>query len=139
MSLKNSLICGAGALALVFSLSGCSSAMKQRKEQREKLAQSSKFYCDFVNGEVFTDVEVQLNLEMAKRCDPEKHFSVSSYKTPSENQGVLYCCSLSGKGVAAAKADNKSEAKAEAKPEAKAEPKAEAKKADKSEGGDELE
>lgn len=93
--------CGITALSLlaVFSLVGCgSSAVKQRKEQRDKLTQSSKLFCEFVNGDVYAnDVDVALNIEMSKRCDSDKPFSISQYKTPSENQGVLYCCSLSAK------------------------------------------
>ena len=95
-----------GALALLilsaFTLSGCgSSAVKQRKDQRDKMAQSSKLYCEFVNGDVYVnDVDVALNIEMAKRCDIEKPFTVTPYKTPSESQGIIYCCSMNGKAMA---------------------------------------
>lgn len=81
-----------GILILVSTLVGCSSAQKQRKEQREKVVQTSGLYCEFVNGELFADIDVALNLEMAKRCDPNRNFTISSYRTPSNNQGVLYCC-----------------------------------------------
>ena len=86
----------AAVMTLAFAfLAGCaSSQMKARKDQRDKASQSSKMYCDFVNGEIFPDVEVQLNLEMAKRCDNEKSFTVTSYRTTNENMGVIYCCAL---------------------------------------------
>ncbi len=92
------LIITATMAAMVFA--GCaSSQMKARKEQREQVVKNAKLYCEFINGEVFPDIDVALNLEMAKRCDSEKPFSISQYRTPSENQGMMYCCS-----VAAAKA-----------------------------------
>lgn len=127
-------------IALLLSLavfSGCaSSSMKARKEQREKVAQSSRFYCDFVNGEVYPDVEIALNLEMAKRCDSDKNFSITQYKTPSENVGMMFCCILAsasrGQSAPAAVATPRAEA-------AKAAAKAEAPVADsKSETKDEL-
>ena len=81
-----------GALAFV---AGCASAkMKARKEERNKLAQSSGLYCDFVNNEIHSDVEVQLNMEMSKKCDNDKPFSISGFKTSNENSGIMYCCSL---------------------------------------------
>lgn len=84
-------------LVLAALFTGCaSSQQKQRKEAREKISQSSKLYCDFVNGELFPDVEVVLNLEMGKRCDSEKNFSISQYRTSNENVGIMYCCALSG-------------------------------------------
>lgn len=103
-------------IAAIF-FTGCSSAQKQRKEQRDKLVQSSKLYCEFINGEVYPDVDVQLNLEMAKRCDSDKSFSISTYRTPSENQGIVYCCSVKAEAKAepvktdAKAAEKKSEAK----------------------------
>ena len=76
-------------------LSGCaSSKMKARKEQREGVANSSKLWCEFINGEIYPDIDVALNLEMAKRCDSNKSFSITQYRTPSENQGIMYCCSI---------------------------------------------
>jgi hypothetical protein len=76
-------------------MAGCaSSQMKARKDQREKVSQTSKLYCDFVNGDVYPDVEVQLNLEMAKRCDSDKSFTATSYRTTNENLGIVYCCAL---------------------------------------------
>jgi hypothetical protein len=115
-TLKKVYICLLGlSLALIFT--GCSSAQKQRKEQREKAAQQSGLWCEFVNGEIFPDIDVALNLEMSKRCDTTKQYTISSYKTPSENHGVLYCCALKEGALkpAAVKPANKS-VKPESKP-----------------------
>lgn len=79
-------------------LAGCASAqMKQRKEQRDKVAQASKLYCDFINGDVYPDVDVAMNIEMAKRCDSSKPFSMTNYRSPSEAVGIVYCCALKEK------------------------------------------
>jgi hypothetical protein len=112
-------------IALLVSLtifSGCaSSSMKARKEQREKVSQTSRFYCDFVNGEVYPDVEIVLNLEMAKRCDSDKNFSISQYKTNSENVGMMYCCVMASAGRAQSAAAAVAAPKTEPKPAAKSE------------------
>ena len=82
--------------AVVLLASGCASGrFKQRKEARDKLAVSTKMYCDFVSNEVYPDVEVQLSLDMGKKCDPDRPFSISSMKNVNDNLGVLYCCNLS--------------------------------------------
>lgn len=95
-NMKNTqLLMSAALSAMVFA--GCaSSQMKARKEQREQVSKSAKLYCEFVNGEIYPDIDVALNLEMAKHCDSEKPYSISQYRTPSENQGVMYCCSTVG-------------------------------------------
>ncbi|MBX2987510.1 MAG: hypothetical protein KF802_06405 [Bdellovibrionaceae bacterium] len=74
------------------TLTACSSAQKQRAEQREKLAASSGLYCDFINGDEHRDVDVEVNMSMARRCDAAKPFSMTSYKNSSEVSGILYCC-----------------------------------------------
>jgi hypothetical protein len=82
-------------LSLVF-LSGCSSSkLKERKEQRDRVAQSSKMYCEFINGDLFPDIDVAVNLEMAKRCDSDKPYSISQYNTRSDSTGIMYCCTVS--------------------------------------------
>jgi hypothetical protein len=88
-------------------LTGCASgAMKDRKAARDRIeAQKVGIYCDYINGELFPDIEVQLNLEMAKRCDPAKGMTITNYKTPSENVGIMYCCSLGGDQAKATSAD----------------------------------
>jgi hypothetical protein len=67
--------------------------VKGRRDQRERLVkEGGKPYCEFLNGEAFPDIDVALNLEMAKKCNPDKPMSVSNYKSPAEAIGVLYCC-----------------------------------------------
>lgn len=80
------------ALGALLALSGCASNRKQKFDQREKAALASGLYCDFVNGEKSPEVELELNLLMSKKCDADKHFSITSYRTPAEVTGVLYCC-----------------------------------------------
>ena len=87
-------ILAAIGLSLVF-LSGCSSSkIKDRKEQRDRLTQSAKLYCEFINGEIYPDIDVAVNLEMAKRCDMDKPFSMTQYNTRSDSSGIMYCCSV---------------------------------------------
>jgi hypothetical protein len=126
-----SRIAALALMALVFS--GCASnQLKVRKEQRDKVAQSSKFYCDFLNGSDYPDIEVQLNLEMAKKCDGDKPMTMSQYRSPSDAQGILYCCSTNatafltpaeGKAKPAPKVEKKVDVKADAKADPKADPK----------------
>jgi hypothetical protein len=101
-------------------LGGCaSSQMKARKEQRDRAAQSSGLYCDFVNGELYPDVEVMVNLEMAKRCDKDKAFSLTNYKTSNENMGIVFCCAIRGENDSKDEKDDKeqkSSARSEAAP-----------------------
>lgn len=86
------------SLGLISSMMiGCSGAQKAREAQREKLSQSSGFFCEFINGDDFKDIDVELNLSLAKRCDSAKPFSTSYYKNSSDVYGVLYCCSLAKK------------------------------------------
>lgn len=86
-----STICG---LLLPVFIFGCGSAQKQRLELREKLAASSGMYCEFISGDVHSDIDVELNMQMAKRCEPTKPLSITNYKNSSENYGVIYCCSI---------------------------------------------
>lgn len=85
--------------ALMFNfLVGCaSSQMKARKEQRDKIAQSSKLYCEFINGDTYPDIDVALNIEMSKHCDGNKAPALTSYRSPSEAVGIVYCCSMKEK------------------------------------------
>ena len=93
-------------------LAGCSSAQKTRKETREKIAASSGLYCDFVNGELFpSDVEVALNIEVAKKCDSNKALSITQYKTPAENNGVVFCCAVGSAKAAEVSAAKKEDVK----------------------------
>lgn len=120
-----------GFLSMAF-LAGCSSSkIKERREQRERVSQSARLYCDFINGEMYPDVEVALNLEMAKRCDSDKPFSITAYKTPAENPGIMYCCATPTKPAAPAAVFERRKVE---KKEEKKEEKPEEKKDDKSSG-----
>lgn len=82
----------------VLFLSGCaSSTFKARQEQREKMASSAGMYCEFVSSDLFPDLDVELSLQMAKRCDPGKDFSITNYRSSSDQYGVIYCCSTAGR------------------------------------------
>lgn len=79
-------------------LSGCASGtFKARQEQREKLASSTGMYCEFVSGDLHPDVDVELSMQMANRCDSGKSFSITNYKNSSDQTGVIYCCSAVSK------------------------------------------
>ncbi|MBV2168211.1 MAG: hypothetical protein KUL82_05845 [Bdellovibrio sp.] len=94
-------------------LSGCASGtFKARQEQREKLAASTGMYCEFVSGDLFPDVDVELSMKMASRCDSSKSFSITNYKNSSDQAGVIYCCSMAGKGERRAAVSSSSEKKA---------------------------
>lgn len=108
MSFKNGFL----ILLSLFVLSACgSSKIKERREQRDRIAQTSKVYCEFINGEQFPDIDVALNLEMGKKCDLDRPFSLSQYNTRSDTTGVLYCCSTLGKSAPVAKKSEKKEDK----------------------------
>ncbi len=108
------------AVVSILFLSGCASGRKQKLEQREKLAASSGLYCDFVNGDKNKEVELELNVLMSKKCDADRPFSITNYKTPAEVTGVLYCCGIK-KAEVVAKAPEAKPAAAPA-PAPKAEP-----------------
>lgn len=116
-SLKKSI--GFLFLASLLTLSGCSNAMKKRQEQREKVAASSGLFCEFVSGDDHKDVDVELNFSMARRCDPAKNFTVTSYKSSAEVNGLIYCCSLR-KNEKPASPAVKTEAKAAPEPKVSA-------------------
>lgn len=84
------------ALSSVFLLSACSSTFKARQEQREKMAASSGLYCEFVDGDQHPDTDVELNMQMSRRCDATRSFSITNYKNSSSRSGVMYCCTMAG-------------------------------------------
>ena len=85
-----------GMMGLLF-LTGCaSSAYKARMEQREKVANSAGLYCEWINGDKHSDIDVELNLQMGKRCDSSKPFTLTPYKNPSDQNGIVYCCAMTG-------------------------------------------
>jgi hypothetical protein len=96
MILRSLILLVVGSMFLI----GCSSSKyKQRKEQRDTLVKNQGIYCDMVNGDIYPDVEVQTNIEMAKRCEASKSFSITNYRAPtSDTVGIIYCCALSAAG-----------------------------------------
>lgn len=96
------------ALSAVFLVTGCASGtFKARQEQREKMAASSGMFCDFVSAALSPDVDVELSMQMARRCDSTKNFSITNYRSASDEQGVLYCCATSSRSIAPKKSSVK--------------------------------
>jgi hypothetical protein len=85
------------SVATIFA--GCSSGQKEREEQRNRLSASSGMYCEFINGDEFQDIDIELNMSMAKRCDSSKPYTLTQYKNSSDVNGLLYCCSIVRKEV----------------------------------------
>ncbi|WP_413943302.1 hypothetical protein [Bdellovibrio sp. HCB-162] len=86
----------------VLLLSGCaSSTFKARQEQREKMASSTGMFCEFISGDLFPDLDVELSMQMARRCDSNKNFSITNYKNSSDQTGVIFCCSTANRRSAA--------------------------------------
>ncbi len=85
-----------GMLGLL-AMTGCaSSAYKARQEQREKIANSAGLYCEWINGDKHSDIDVELNLQMAKRCDSARPFTLAPYKNTADQNGIMYCCAMAG-------------------------------------------
>ncbi|KHD89213.1 MAG: hypothetical protein OM95_05205 [Bdellovibrio sp. ArHS] len=85
-------------------LSGCASGtFKARQEQREKLAASTGMYCEFVSGDLNPDLDVELSMQMARRCDANRSFSITNYKNSSDHNGVIYCCASTKRGAVTSK------------------------------------
>jgi hypothetical protein len=110
------LVCG------VFGI-GCSTAQKERREARDRVASQAGLLCDFVNESDFKDVDIELNLRMGNKCNSAKPFSISGYKRLNESSGFMFCCATKegGAGVGeSAKASIPVDAKAkEAAPQGK--------------------
>ena len=85
-------------------LAGCSSN-KKKYELRDKIASSSGLFCDFINGDKYKEVEIELNVAMARKCDPDKPYSITGYRNASEVHGMMYCCSTKKVASAADRAD----------------------------------
>ncbi len=78
---------------LTLMLSSCaSSTHKARMDQREKMAGSAGLYCEWISGDKHSDIDVEVNLQMARRCDSNKPFSLTTYKNSADQNGVMYCC-----------------------------------------------
>ncbi len=76
---------------IVFMTTGCSSKNK-KAEIRDRAVVTSGLVCDFVNGEKNRQVELELNIVMAKKCDLDKPYTVTDYKTAADVSGLVYCC-----------------------------------------------
>jgi hypothetical protein len=103
---------------LAFLTTACgSSALRQRKEVRDRAVMSTKMYCEFVNGDVYpNDLDVALNITVAKHCESGTPVSMTQYKTPSESNGIMFCCPVSSNLVSQLAHENgRSSARAEAK------------------------
>lgn len=87
---KGSLISLVVASGILFV--GCSTAYKQRQEEKNKVASSTGHYCEFVNGDARNDIDVELTLQMSKKCDLAKPYSITNYKNASDIFGVIFCC-----------------------------------------------
>lgn len=88
-------------ILLLLTVIGCGTAHKARLEARDKVVQQSGMMCDFVNESDYKDIDIELNIRMANKCNGNKPFSVSGYKRFNESQGFLYCCNVKD-GVASA-------------------------------------
>lgn len=104
-SLLNSSLFGMLALTTLVFGAGCSSGKAKRAEQQAQVIKSSKIFCEFVNGENQQDVDVVLNLQMGAKCDFEKPYSITNYKTPADITGLMFCCGVVGDKKAQAKAE----------------------------------
>lgn len=93
------IVMGVFFAAVLMATAGCSSArLKERKGERERVAASSRMFCEFISAEEHQDFDVELNLQMGRKCDVDRSFSVTAFRTPSDNQGLVYCCSLKNQG-----------------------------------------
>lgn len=78
----------------LFLIGACTSVNKARIVERERAAQSKGLFCEFVSESDFKDIDIELSLRMAKRCDGSKPFTTSTHKRTSEDTGILYCCNI---------------------------------------------
>jgi len=105
-----------GMMGLLF-LTGCaSSSYKARLDNREKQAASSGLYCEWIDGDKHSDIDIEVNLQMAKRCDANKPFTLTPYKNSSDANGIMYCCAMrDGEGKVSSGKKSSSSASASAK------------------------
>jgi hypothetical protein len=83
-------------ILMALGASCASPEKRQRQVTRDRIVSNNKFYCEFLNGEKYTDIDVALNIAMGEKCDVYQHFSVTGYRSISDIPGVIYCCSLKG-------------------------------------------
>lgn len=90
---------------LVMVIGSCASSdRKMRQQVRDQVSQNARFYCDFINAEKFSDFDVTLNIAMAEKCEGSLPFTVTSFRTPSDIPGLLYCCNMKSKNYDSLKA-----------------------------------
>jgi len=80
-------------LASTVLFSGCSTTYKARQEEKAKVAAATGHYCEFINGDAHNDVDVELTLQMTKKCDVSKPYTMTNYKNAADIFGIVYCCS----------------------------------------------
>ncbi|GEM_PF-2614671 len=97
---KDGMIKIALVVGLIFTASCASTEKTQRRQARDKAVVNNQFYCEFLNGETYTDLDVMLNITMAEKCDVTQPFSVTNYQSISEIPGIMYCCSTKSKASA---------------------------------------
>lgn len=88
-----------GLLSVVVLVIGscASSERRMRQQVRDQVSQNARFYCDFINSEKYSDFDVTLNIAMAEKCEGSLPFTVTSFRTPSDIPGLLYCCNMKSK------------------------------------------
>ncbi len=75
------------------SLAACGGRVSaERDAERDRAASQGGGYCDFVSNIDHPDVEVEVGLRLTKRCDMNKSFSITEYRTEKNNNGILFCC-----------------------------------------------
>lgn len=84
------------AMSALMMTACASSKFKERQAQREKAASSAGLYCEFISGDVYPDLDVELNMKMAQRCDARGSLSITNYKNTSDQNGIMYCCAMNG-------------------------------------------
>jgi hypothetical protein len=83
----------------VIALGACASSdRRQRQVIRDQVVAGTKFYCEFLNGEKYTDIDVALNIAIGEKCELLRQVSITGYRSISEIPGVIYCCNLKVKG-----------------------------------------
>lgn len=75
-------------------LVNCSSHYKKRQEQREKVSAASGMFCEFVSGDEYPDIDVEMTFRLARRCDVSRPINMTNYRNASDNFGIFYCCKV---------------------------------------------
>jgi hypothetical protein len=75
-------------------LASCSSTRKQieQRKRRDNVAEKTGLFCDFVQSHEDQEMAVELNLKLAKSCEPQPLPQIIPFTMDTENRGVLFCC-----------------------------------------------